>query len=501
MTSGTITTDPSLPNTRRRSQRGKLILLAVLVVAAVVLLGRNLRYVPAYQEWHYARAPLTDLQTEAKSQADNPRLMYHIGLRLNQEKRYIEADGYLRTAVGLDPDDPQLRDAWAEALLKTGRITAAFGQLSQFVGTHPNSAQGHLMLGKFYLSQESMERAAEELTRAVTLDPNQAEGWTALAAAQSVSHSTAQAIQSAERAAALRPQDSSVQFGLAILMLNNGQVERARQVFAQAVKLAPQSANAHREYARSLLDGTSSPATLQQAEAEARQAVKLSPDDLAASLILGRILLAQSKPAEAVPFLQRTAEASPFDHPSAFAMMQAYTQLKQPEQAAKWQQIFRRRFERTTAKQKLVTAIQQKSKPAEAHKKMAKLLAEEGNIDGCLRHNAEALHCAPDAPPALIAAANHLRAAGFADKALPVVLRAIEEAPNNPLAQESLGDIWLAMGQPHDAAKAYARASRGFPTRLNAYQKKLDDEYARRHPGYQPKPLPTNPNAAQSAGK
>lgn len=434
--------------------------------------------------------PLTELQGEIAQHKSSPSLFYHAGLLLNQQKRYAEADGYLRNAVGLDPHDPRLRDAWAEALVRTGRITAAFGELSQFAGTHPGLASGHLMLGKFYLSQDSMRRASEELSRAVTLDPSLAEGWTALAAAQSANGNLAQAVQAAEHAVALRPRDGFVHLGLALLLQKNAQAVRARQVFVETVAMAPRSAAAHREYARCLLD-SASPADLRQAESEARRAMALEPNDLASSLVLGSTLLAQNRPSEAVPFLKRTAEASPYDSPSALALMRAFAQLNHRELSAQWERIYWQRFHRAATKQKLITDIERSPHASQPHRQMARMLAEEGDVEGCIRHEAEAVHRAVDSPPALVAAAGNLVETGRAASALPVVQRAIEESPNNPMARETLGDVLLALGQPQEAAEAYTQASRGLPERRKLYQKRLDDEYARRHPGWKPRLTPS----------
>ncbi len=497
MTSGTITTDRPSPDARRLGQRGKVKLAAALTAVALATSAYSIRYTDWYQERHFARLPLAALQREARLKQDNPRLLYYAGQRLNEQGRYAEADGYLRTAVGLNPDDPRSRDAWAEALLHTGRITAAFGELTQFARTHDNSALGHLMLGKLYLSQISMQRASEELNRAVALDPTLADGWTALAAAQSANGGLTQAIEAATRAAALRPDDDKNHLGLGVLLLAGGQVERSRRVFAETVALAPNSAAAHREYARCLLT-SGSPSDLRQAETEARRALALAPNDLAASFVLGKTLLAADKPADAAPFLQRAAEASPYDAPSAYALMQAFAKSNQPSQASQWASAFRQRNNRANAKQKIVTILERTPNTPSAHRQMARMLAEEGDLDGCIRHAAEALGVAADAPPALVAAANQLTGAGRADKALLVVQRAIEEAPNNPRAREAKGDALLALGRPEEAARNYATASRVLPEIAKTYQRRLDADYARRHSGSHPNPSPAPESGATS---
>ncbi len=491
MISGTITTNPTSGSARRK-RRGKAGLLAALFVVAAILTLRSIVFTGWFQEWRLGRMSLDALQHERGDRLDDPRLLFHIGVRLNEQAKFIEADPFLRNAVGLDPEDPRLRDAWAESLLHSGRITAAFGELSQYAGTHPSSASAHWMLGKFYASQESMTRACEELNKSVALDPSLSEAWTALAAAQSANGDLPKAVTAAEHASALRPKDGAAHLGLALLLQANGQADRARKEFIEAVAIAPKSAAAHREYARCLLTGDLQAPDPARAESEARRALQIDPNDVTASMILGKALLADDKPADAVPFLLRTAEVSPFDHPSALALLQAYKRLKQPDLVAKWERFTTERYNHAQQKLQLVTAIISGADLPKTHKRLARLLAEEGDVTGCIRHAAEALHCAPDAPPALIEAANQLNETGHAKEALPIVQRAIDEAANNPMARETLGNTLLALGHPEDAAKAYAKASRGFPDRIKMYQQKLDDEFARRHSGSLPH-APTTP--------
>jgi Flp pilus assembly protein TadD len=151
----------------RRVQTGAGQTIAALGLLAIITLAViwALRHTPWYQEWHYARLSLPSLQRLRGDRTDDPRLLYHIGRRLNQQERFGEADPLLRIAVGLEPEEPRLRDEWARALLGSGRITAAFGQLREFAGKNPGSAQAHLLLGKFYFTQHSLPRALRSWKR------------------------------------------------------------------------------------------------------------------------------------------------------------------------------------------------------------------------------------------------------------------------------------------------------------------------------------------------
>ena len=195
-------TASTLPRPRRP---GRMLLLAALALLMAGGGGWDIWHLPQYQEWRLSRMSLAQLQRERGGRLDDPRLLYYIGLRLNGQQRYAEADPYLRNAVSLDPDAPRLRDAWMQALLGSGLTTAAFGETREFAGTHPGSAPAHLILGKFYVAQNSMVRAVEELSRAVAINPSLGEAWSLLAVAQTGLDHITEAEAAAARAVALRP--------------------------------------------------------------------------------------------------------------------------------------------------------------------------------------------------------------------------------------------------------------------------------------------------------
>jgi predicted Zn-dependent protease len=471
---------------RTGKARGKLILLAALCLLAVALGMRALRQSPWYQERRFSTMTLAQLQRERAGRLDNPRLLYAIGLRLIAQSQFVEADPYLRNAVGLDPDDPRLRDAWAETLVRSGQVTAAFGELRQFVGTHPNSAVGHLAFGKFYLTQASLIRASEELHRAVELEPSLGEAWSYLASAERGQGHVEEAEQASEHAVALRPNNATDRLGQALLLMEMGKTDRARSAFATALRLDPRSAATHREYARCLLKLGKEPGELTQAETEARQALSLDPRDPAALLILGQTLVAEGRPQDAIPYLEAIALHSPADPASALTVAQTYRRLHNVGMAERWDAVYGERSRRQALKESLTAVIERNPRNRAAQRQLARLLAENGDVGGCLRHEAAAIHRGLDAPPALVAAANDLIAVGRAIDALPLAMKAVDAARNNPMAREAMGDALLALDKPYDAAECYARASHGLPERAPLYQRKLD-EYYLQHEGHLPR--------------
>lgn len=465
--------------TPRQRPLWKAALLGVSTLFALSVIAWDVIHVPAYQDQRLSQLSLAQLERERGGRIDDPRLLYYIGLRLNQQGRYAEADPYLRNAVGLDPDAPRLRDAWMQALLGSGLTTAAFGETREFVGTHENSAPAHLILGKYYASQNSMIRASEELSRAVALDPKSGEAWSLLAVAQSALDHFPEAEAASERAVALRPRSAADRLGLALLLARLGQQGRAKAAFDQAVALGPDSAAAHQAYAGYLLTTAAGTDDSRRAETEARRALALTPDAPAALETLGQALAAQGRAAEGLPLLLQAARRSPYDANSALVLSQTYYRLGQAGPQKTWQGEYQARRLRASAEADLVTAILKAPDDVRPQRRLARMLAEEGDVAGCLRHQAKAQHCAPDAAPAQAAAAEDLAATGHAAAALPLARRASTIASKSPAAFEALADVQLALGQPIEALKTYGKAAALAPYRTPIYQTRLD-AYAHR---------------------
>src|SRR5690242_2505980 len=68
-----------------------LCLLAIIAASASIVAQTE-----GFQDWRLTRLSLPSLQQELRSHGENARLLYYIGKRLNEQKRFTEADGYLR---------------------------------------------------------------------------------------------------------------------------------------------------------------------------------------------------------------------------------------------------------------------------------------------------------------------------------------------------------------------------------------------------------------------
>jgi tetratricopeptide (TPR) repeat protein len=443
--------------------------MLVATGAAATLISRA----PSYREWRYVSMSLAALQqARAGSGHNDPICLYYLGVRLNRQSRFAEADPVLRRAVGLDPAAARLRDAWARALTGSGNMTSAFGELREFAGDYPHRAIAHRLLSEFYVSQNSMRRAAEELTTAATQDPHDPQTWSCLAIALDALQQYAPACDAAQHVVTLRPEDAGSRLQLAIEQAHLNQPD-ARSSFARATALAPHNMVAHREYANWLLRTSTSPADLQLALSEAQEAVTLDSQDAGSRLALGTALARSGDSAGALAAFRVAADLVPTAPSPAHEVWQTLIRLGRQQEAATWRQVYLQRKRRADLKAGLWARLERNPHDSAAHSRLAQLYAEEGDVVDCMRHEGEALRRPPDSPPSLGAAANCLTTAGYALCALPIARRAVDLAPRSPDALEAVGNALLAAGHPRDAAAWYDRARVYQPEKYHDYLARL----------------------------
>jgi tetratricopeptide (TPR) repeat protein len=463
---------PSCPGPRARRVRTGLLTLgaSVAILLSVALL---MAQSAPYREWRFSRQPLSTLEREWTRSQTDPVFLYYLGLRLDQQGRYAQADPVLRQAVGFDPESPRLRDEWARALLGSGLATAAFAELRQFVGRHPDSAAGHFALGKYYYTQNSLGYAQQELERSVALDGGQAEVWLFLSEAADGLGDKERAAQAAARAVALDPRGGQYHLLLASLLAQNQSPKAAGNEYRAAVRLMPRNALAHQQYAHFLFDASSDAADHALALDQARRAVALDPTDPLSFLILGRALLANGQAGPAVAPLTQAASLSTDDPTPALELARLEQELGHRDNAEKWQKAYLQRQQYKTHLHNLTEALRVHPESRVLHARIAHLFGIHGNVADSIRYHALDLHLAVDAPPVLSAAAQDLNEGGYAGLALPLVERAVMVSDHSALFHEVLGDALLGTGQFEPAVKEYQKACGWDPAREPALRKRL----------------------------
>ncbi len=255
----------------------------------------------------------------------------------------------------------------------------------------------------------SAGRAAEAdrlLARAVASRPEDGPAWNALGLARHSLELWPSAATAFARAATLMPDDPRVRANLGAALLEAGDLARAREELLTATRLDAAYAKPH------LLLGRVAAATGDAVAAEAafREAVRLGPEEPAASYHLGLLLLQLRRHDEAIASLMACLRLSP-DMPSAHLNLGlALRRSGREADAARHLDRFR------DLSEAIARDAHEQARLSSALVE-ARLALENARPDAALRHAYEARSLAPHAPAPHALAAEALMRLGRPEEA------------------------------------------------------------------------------------
>jgi tetratricopeptide (TPR) repeat protein len=371
------TSPPAAPPVSRLARvplPAQILLLAALVGAAAYLWSA-----PWRAERFYARATLPQLQAEAARRPDDPRVLHHLALRLQQADRPQEA---LAAALHAAERAPFDEDAYLMAAAFSGRIhgdQSAFDILGDFVRRNPGAARAHRALALLYQKNGAHERAFDEATKAAAANPKDASAFRIAADEALAMHKTDAAEADARRAVALASDDPQNHLILAAVLDHLGRADDARAAAEAAVKVAPQNGEAHLALGGLLRRQNRH----EEALAELTEAARLLPGTGAPTREIGRVQFSLGHYAAARPALERARDALPEDRTTSWLLTETYRRLGDTKAAAGEAQ----RFAALTAYQDRVEDLKLKinkgiGDEAGLRHELARLLWSHGDLAG-----------------------------------------------------------------------------------------------------------------------
>src|SRR5579883_3328277 len=172
-----MVTTSSLPRYTRASAPRKRLFALLTLLLLLSLVAVYTWTLPLRKERALRAASFTQLVAISKREPNNPRVFYHMGLRLQSLGQLPPARAAFERAADLAPDDADAWLAWAAAAGNLGNEQEAFGVLSAFTRRHPNSAPAHKALATFYYAEDAMPRAYDEAMAAARLAPKDGAAW------------------------------------------------------------------------------------------------------------------------------------------------------------------------------------------------------------------------------------------------------------------------------------------------------------------------------------
>jgi tetratricopeptide (TPR) repeat protein len=249
-----------------------------------------------------------------------------------------------------------------ERLLAQGRYQPALEHLER---TSPKSARWHFLASKAWDGLDDPARAVEEAEAALALDPAQEPIYLHLGQIFLTRHTPAAALEVFSEAHAIFPDSLLLRLGKGLALKELQRWEEAESELAACLARKPdlgiafdalgavliQTKRFEALEKASLAFGSAAPADFRgpyylgealyglrrdpdQAERLARQAIERQPSFAAAHGLLGRLMLAAGRPAEAVPALEEAVRLRPGFSQFHFHLARAYRAMGDQERAA-----------------------------------------------------------------------------------------------------------------------------------------------------------------------
>jgi putative PEP-CTERM system TPR-repeat lipoprotein len=370
--------------------------------------------------------------------AAQAELLGLVGDAYLRKRKRQEARAAFEAALQAKPDSPkaQLGQAWIKAL--DGDPKAAIRITDEVLAGSPTFVDALLLKGDLLTAQGDFPGAVKVYEKVIEIRPNQLSalyGRVVLLARQRQFDQATAALGDMQKVAAGHPQTFLAQ---ALLALAQGKPADAREALANILRVAPN------HLPTLLLAGTAEYQLGSYARAEdyLRKALAQAPSLAYARRMLTATYLRSGRPHEALVTFEPLLE-SIGENPQLLSLAgEVYLSNNQPDQAAAYFQ-------------KAVTAD---PKNTGARTRLGQLHLVTGDADRAIQ-DLEAASAADERQiqADLVLIANYLRNREF-DKALAAVQTLEKKQPDNPLAHNMKGAIYLAKRDPANARKSFEQA-------------------------------------------
>jgi tetratricopeptide (TPR) repeat protein len=438
-----------------------------------------------------------------------------LGQAYMQDRDYDKAVDIYAHALQQDPDNQELRQYHAEALIAAGKTADARTELQRILRTDPNDGAGWLRLGHLDRIEGKFDEGREELGKAKALLADNPEVTYEQVLLEETSGNQDKAItllqgllkgseksdgrytlgEASNRAAFLER--------LGMIYRNQEKYDQALAAFRQVVDLGPSQAP-HGEAL--VIDTLRVSHQTAKAMTEADAAVVKYPKDQQLAIVRATLLGEQGKPDEGIAALKALLAGEPGDVEVQLTIAQIDQQAKRNDDAEAAAQkaltmstklddqenahfilgaIYERekRYDKAEDEFKQVLAGDPLNGPAANY--LGYMLADRGvRLDESVKYIQKALQGDPNNGA-------YLDSLGWAylkmhrpDLAESPLERAARQMNDDPTVLEHLGNLHLALGNPQAAEEAWERALKQWPQAVNtdfdateaaSLQKKLDD--------------------------
>jgi tetratricopeptide (TPR) repeat protein len=442
-------------------------------------------------------------------------LLAMLGFAYLQTRDFDAAVATYEKALAQDPENQEVRRAYAEALMAGGRTAAARTELQKILQADPDDGATYLRLAQLDRQEGRFESARQELERARNLMPGNLEIPYQQAVLEDLLGNDDKAIeilqglikQSEKADGQYTPGEAS---NRAVFLERLGLIYRTQEKFDAALETFGQVAALGKEQAARSAALTVETLRLsrqpEKALQEAEAAIEKFPEDRPLRLLRASLVGERGRAEEAIQQLRAMLNNTPADREVHLTIAQVYSQAKrfaEAEAAARQALALSAKPDDQEYPQFLLGAIYERQKKYELAEEEFKkvlaanplnaaaanylgyMLADRGvRLEESVKYIQKALELEPNNGAYL----DSLGWAYFKMKRLDLAESHLEKAArlisSDPTIQEHLGHLYLQMGKKQQAQEAWERALKEWPTAVSSdfdaeqaakLQKQLDE--------------------------
>jgi tetratricopeptide (TPR) repeat protein len=447
----------------------------------------------------------------------SPRTLMALASQYEQLRNFGLAADTLRRALELQPDNPELKAAYAQNLLLADRFDEALKVYTEIGAEDAKNWQAQLRISQIYLQKKDYAKAREASMKAKEIEPRNLEvqyNEVSILEAEGKQAEAVTVLKDLLASTAKRSYSSGEKGNRALLLERLGRMHRNAEQYADAVATFRQIAD---------LDPSLAPRALAQvvdtyriskdftkALEEADAASKKYPEDKVLLSVRASILAEVGKTDEAAAALRKLLDGKDGDRETYITLAQVYEKGKNYTEMAKAldaaEKLSEDKEEKTSiafmrgamyekmkkfdaAETEFRKVLEQDPKNASALNYLGYMLADRNvRVADALKYIQQAVQLEPNNPAYLDSLGWAYFRTGDLAKAEEYLRRAVEGFSKDPTVHDHLADVYAKQGNFKDAITHWqlslkeweaASSSEKDPAEIAKVQKKLDSAKVR----------------------
>jgi Flp pilus assembly protein TadD len=413
------------------------------------------------------------LRAELRTQPNEVAALDVLGVVLDKEKKYAEADELYRRAIALPQPSPSLLNNYGNHLMATGKLTEARGVFLKVIALNPAQANAHIQLARISLERRSGSEALSYLDRLPAKVQQATDVRILRMQALYVLHRNKEADAVLADIAPSTKTDPRLSFTLGTALASAKQYDKAEAFFSQALDAAPgnfdilhnlgiaASHAGHNERAREVLQAAldQQPQNIDVLYDLAAVNVTLNHKDAAVALLARAAQFAPERADVQLLMAHTTDEMGYFG--DAIEAWNRYLKLVPNDDAGRRERGFAETALGVNAKSGMADLewfVGKHPGDPVGHYELGVAVSATDSAKALAQFN-RALVLRPDFAAARVGRALLNYREGKPAAALPDLELAAERQPDNATILDRLGQIYLALDRTPDAVRVLRKAA------------------------------------------